>query len=70
MSNDSYSVLRKNKSEFIKYNRLTTLYGSLEFESIIFEMRMTYVATAHQVNLLIEANNELVEELTLFMNEH
>ena len=70
MSNDSYSVLRKDKSEFIKYNRLTTLYGSLEFESIIFEMRMTYVATAHQVNLLIEANNELVEELTLFMNEH
>ncbi len=70
MSNDSYTELKEDKSKFVRYDELIMLYGSSEFESIIFELRMTYIATAHQVDLLLEANDELIEELTLFIDEN
>ena len=70
MSNDSYTDIRADKSKFIKYEQLKRIYGSLEFESIIFELRMTFVATTHQVNLLLEANKELVQELSIYIDKN
>ena len=64
MSTDSYTEIRNDKSKFINYEALKELYGSLEFEFLIFELRMTYIATTQQVNLLLKANKELVQDLS------
>ncbi|MDT0622020.1 DUF6090 family protein [Croceitalea vernalis] len=67
MSTDSYTEIRNDKSQFIKYDQLRTIYGSQKFESVIFEMRMTYIATTHQAELLLDANKKLVENLIFYI---
>ena len=69
MAVDSYLEISNDKSEFIKYEELKKLYGKIEFESIIFDLRMVHLGTTYQINQLLESNRKLAQKLKDYITE-